>query len=443
VVPTSNRRLAEYTWEGELAIAENLLFRSAALEWESVYGWRNLRPALRPFIRRCLRRTERVADTLAVLKLLHTISTLPSKSIVDAAISAWGPGEGALSRRVAGLSSLLGVSETRELQRLRAWREGLQSQLERAPASRAAALQRKLQSASFADHMDRRLQATLAKTEEMLGLRWLRQCSQDALAAHMKVPTLGSEAVHGVRMALKLRTNRRVAHKLVRAAVRGDADWRLRHPANQAWMADARARGLDVDAWLAPRSLTLHDLVARTSTGPLEDLLMGERFNTCLGLDGCNAHSAVSNAAELNKRVLWVERDGRIVGRKLVGLDLSAGGSGLLGFRLYGEFDPRALLAVDLLAMDLGRATGAPLWDEMASEDLALFTEWYDDGEAAWDWWQHLPREDAVRDACKPEKWDTDPRAATARLALLEPRVWAWALEHKTLPPDVASLAWP
>lgn len=258
----------------------------------------------------------------------------------------------------------------------------------------------------------------------------------------MRVPTLGSDAMHGVRMALKLRTNRRIAHKLVRAAVQGDPDWRLRHAGNRAWLAEARARGLDVDGWLAPRSIVLHDLVARTSTGPLEDLLMGERFGTCLGLDGCNAHSAVSNAAELNKRVLWVERDGRIVGRKLVGLDLQGDGCGLLGFRLYGEFDPRVLLAADLLAMDLARAAGATLWDSMVSDDLALFTEWYDDGEAAWDWWHHQAPDDRIREACQAQMWEGTQRAATARLALLEPRVWAWAVEHEKLPERVSALAW-
>ncbi|MCH8004251.1 MAG: hypothetical protein IH934_06515 [Nanoarchaeota archaeon] len=55
---------------------------------------------------------------------------------------------------------------------------------------------------------------------------------------------------------------------------------------------------------------------------PLKVLQMGEKVSgSCLSLGGGNARETITNAIDVNKRVVWAEHDGRILGRVLLAMN--------------------------------------------------------------------------------------------------------------------------
>lgn len=126
---------------------------------------------------------------------------------------------------------------------------------------------------------------------------------------------------------------------------------------------------------------------------------MGNLFGTCLGAEDIYAFSAIANAVELNKRVLYVkDSNGNIIGRELIGL--TAAGK-LIGFRTYGAVSiwrfwrmecPRIWIKLhcDLACLRLVQSSGAQLEasdDDEVAEKLRLGAAWYNDGPEAFDWW--------------------------------------------------------
>jgi hypothetical protein len=113
---------------------------------------------------------------------------------------------------------------------------------------------------------------------------------------------------------------------------------------------------------------------------------MGTYFDTCLSAGECNSFSAVANACELNKRVVYAtDGEGRIVGRKLVAIDETGR---LLGFRTYvGLHDEAGNTALFAAFDSYVRAFAAACGLELADKGTVpkLFVEgWYDDGAVAW-----------------------------------------------------------
>ena len=111
---------------------------------------------------------------------------------------------------------------------------------------------------------------------------------------------------------------------------------------------------------------------------PLEIFRMGAHFQTCLSPGGINYFSVFSNAADINKRVLYARNDGgKVVGRCL--LALTAQGE-LLMFEPYchdGNLGFEALCAgfVEQLARRMG--TRRTDWGRVPT---LVASRWYDDG---------------------------------------------------------------
>jgi hypothetical protein len=111
---------------------------------------------------------------------------------------------------------------------------------------------------------------------------------------------------------------------------------------------------------------------------PFEILFMGEYgFASCLSLRGSNAWSAVSNAIDIDKAIVWAkEPGGNVVGRRLLALTLD----GILVFRTYTNRHGLALDRVfdefvELLAQHCGtRVTHGGKAGPLLSD------RWYDDG---------------------------------------------------------------
>jgi hypothetical protein len=113
-------------------------------------------------------------------------------------------------------------------------------------------------------------------------------------------------------------------------------------------------------------------------TDPFEILFMGEYgFASCLSLRGSNSWSAVSNAIDLDKAIVWAkEPGGNVVGRRL--LALTPGG--ILVFRTYTNRHGLALDRVfDEFVEQLAAHCGTTITHAGQAGPL-LSDRWYDDG---------------------------------------------------------------
>lgn len=210
---------------------------------------------------------------------------------------------------------------------------------------------------------------------------------------------LGTDLENAALLSATITKNRRLLGRLLRAHLAGD-HWHGGHPANAAFREKLEAAGVDVAAWLGahPRRVRCPGVAGgwlhlRLETDPLRVLQMGNYFGTCLSADDFNAYSTVANAVEQNKRVLYAtDAAGRVVGRKLVGLDAQGK---LVGFHTYtglGDETANAALreAVRRYLCAFARRCGLERSD--SGTVPTLFAEdWYDDGATPWDA-QEMPK---------------------------------------------------
>ncbi len=111
---------------------------------------------------------------------------------------------------------------------------------------------------------------------------------------------------------------------------------------------------------------------------PFEILFMGEYgFASCLSLRGSNAWSAVSNAIDIDKTIVWArEPGGNVVGRRLLALMPE----GMVRFRTYSNRHGLALdLFFDEFVADYAKHCGTKV--AHGGHPTALLSDrWYDDG---------------------------------------------------------------
>ncbi|HEX7897543.1 MAG TPA: hypothetical protein VF950_07265 [Planctomycetota bacterium] len=111
---------------------------------------------------------------------------------------------------------------------------------------------------------------------------------------------------------------------------------------------------------------------------PFEILFMGEYgFASCLSLRGSNAWSAVSNAIDVDKTVVWArEPGGNVVGRRLLALLPE----GVVVFRTYVNRNGLALdRAFDAFVEEYAAHCGTSITHGLSPKPL-LSDRWYDDG---------------------------------------------------------------
>jgi hypothetical protein len=201
------------------------------------------------------------------------------------------------------------------------------------------------------------------------------------------------DLLNAILMSVNVETNRKYLVQLIRAHVWGDTGWRERIPANAAFLDSLAGRGVGPATWLGahPRWYDCEAAAGRRvrlalERDPIRVLQMGNYFDTCLSAGNCNASSAVANACELNKRVVYAtDGEKRVVGRKLIAIDDKGR---LLGFRTYaGLHDEAANEALCAAFLDYLRAFAETCGLELADEGEVpkLFVEdWYDDGAQGW-----------------------------------------------------------
>ena len=152
---------------------------------------------------------------------------------------------------------------------------------------------------------------------------------------------------------------------------------------NRTWMNRASAH-MNVEAWCRahrrPFEVGPFKGVVSLEQDAVEVLRMGVPFDTCLSIQGgCNAASAVINAIDINKRVVYFRGDdGKPLARKLIAISSDFR---LIGYQLYTAIghDKELSAELDDYCAFVAKRCGLKLADRGVPEQLhAGF--WYDDG---------------------------------------------------------------
>jgi hypothetical protein len=220
--------------------------------------------------------------------------------------------------------------------------------------------------------------------------RWLAAVEQAVLAAFPRAFGLASAPAwlaspdHRAVLIAAMRLSgesRRLVRRLLSARA-GEPPWDLRsEPANRSFLARLSRHRVAAGPWVdgigsvrfADPTGALH---LALEPDPLEVLRMGEHFGTCLSPGGENFYSAVVNAVDINKRVVYGrDANGAVVGRCLLALT-DAGR--ILTFHPYhhrGEFES---MVRDFTA-ELARRMGTQVVAHGVVTPLVA-SRWYDDG---------------------------------------------------------------
>jgi hypothetical protein len=411
--------------------------------WRAVDGWAlaQSHPMARAWLSACLDRTELITRVVLLLERLALVARLepgltaarffePLERVPDAAPAwpGWVPPDAvttldqiarartlaaALPTLPGGLRRLLDGPATvgAELGVLRA-RAGARTMT---PSERARLDKIERLVADPRGHtadLCAELRRALPKQLALAGLAALESLVKHDLDRRWRT-VLGGDAVslggpawdNALHMLGTVRHNRRVLRRLLRHAARNDRVWMRALGPNRAFLDHLAALGLQPAEWLAERSRIVgrptDPVQAYATVDPLEVLQMGSLFGTCLSAGKFNAHAAVAAAVEANKRVLFVKDGaGRVLGRQLIALTRDGE---IVGFTCYGAaaVSPErhgawVTLALELLALDIARATGARLMsrervssglDEADEQSLMLFCRGYVDSLESFDWW--------------------------------------------------------
>lgn len=153
---------------------------------------------------------------------------------------------------------------------------------------------------------------------------------------------------------------------------------------NQNFVKKLSQRGLNLTPWLnppAPQPIQGENgtrLIFSIESDPLEILHMGGHFKTCLTPGRFNFWSAVVNAADINKQVIYGRtEEGKVMARCLIGLTETGA---IVAFHPYchdGGFGIRPHIGrlVDQLATEMGTIVLPH-----GQVPYLMATEWYDDG---------------------------------------------------------------
>ncbi len=175
---------------------------------------------------------------------------------------------------------------------------------------------------------------------------------------------------------------RSMGFRLLRLQWNGEAWDRICEPENLRFLEQLKSRGLRTDPWLNSATLLTTEYQGKTvrigfETDVAEILLMGHYFDTCLSPDGFNFFSAVSNAVDVNKRILFArDHHGKVIGRCLLAL----GDSGFL--MTYHPYCHENEFPMSQHVADIAARLAADMGTIVAQHDTVsrlVAPRWYDD----------------------------------------------------------------
>lgn len=165
----------------------------------------------------------------------------------------------------------------------------------------------------------------------------------------------------------------------------GNVPWDLKQEQpNRQFLEKLAERGIRTEEWLSSRECQIlvngQDAPWKLAfeTDEVEQLLMGYYFSTCLSPGDINFFSAVSNAIDINKRVLYArDSRGKVMGRCLIAIGNMGG---IVTFRPYchlneANFPEHVARFAHALAADMETVV---LNEDRVSELVA--PDWYNDG---------------------------------------------------------------
>lgn len=297
----------------------------------------------------------------------------------------------------AQVARLLG-SDFPDTARLRREIEAIEARFERVDEDRRPALRKRL--ANLRERIEQpsapgpgRLERLRARLDRAWGRaildRWERELDErlpEALGKLLGISEVPSWLTEPRNLGLlaaatRLPAKRRALALRLFALRCGPPPWDLRDaPQNRAFLESLHR--LDWAPWIdGVGTLTLESprrLHLALEDDPLEVFRMGGHFQTCLSPGAMNYFSVFSNAADINKRVLYARDDaGKVVGRCLLAITATGGMLRFEAYRHDGSLDFDRICTD--FAGDLARRMGTGLVSTGRVPPLVA-ADWYDDG---------------------------------------------------------------
>jgi hypothetical protein len=218
-----------------------------------------------------------------------------------------------------------------------------------------------------------------------LALEVLEELVQRELKLMFPILTRSGAREDTVLFLHTLDENQRKGRTLVRRHLEGLPPAKEHHPANRRWLGTLPSPTANqwMGAFTRKRQIPkLGEVTISVEQDPQEILRMGDYGHSCLGAGACNQFSAMTNAMEANKQVVYArDSAGRVVGRQLIAISEE---KRLVCFMVYPS-DISDELEMFFAAYDreFAQALQLPLETEKKYTMAApLGLEWYDDG--AW-----------------------------------------------------------
>ena len=213
---------------------------------------------------------------------------------------------------------------------------------------------------------------------------------------------IDADWLNAVLLACQIEDNRKWARELLKRRMSDETNWREELPNNARFLKQLGERSIQTAAFLGDFKLTEAGFEFWIERDPLGILQMGNRFNTCLSLGGCNEHSSIANAIDLNKIVVYArDAKGVIVGQQLWAVSEAFE---LVGFTIYSTArkEQRAQLetAFSRCAEAFAAQCGMKLADWGDVSKLVV-PHWYDDGVMAW---EKLEKTEKQTKSARPSK---------------------------------------
>ncbi len=213
-----------------------------------------------------------------------------------------------------------------------------------------------------------------------------------AISDYMSVSlttVMGSKDVdsHSMAMINTTKRNRRGGRRALKRHSRKGESARLLHPSNILWFKKPNAFWRPA-VWIkgVSEELTLVNIgkvTIQTEHRLAEILKMGTYVNSCLSMGGCNQHSAIANALDANKRVLYLhDSEGKFIARQLLAVTKERK---LACFMVYhsGHQHDRKMIEYCFARTNKKFAAelGLTIQDESEYEiERVICKDWYDDG---------------------------------------------------------------